>query len=147
MKKVEGCLLCERVEKIKKGEYPYLIQELDECYWLLGEHQYFEGYTILVTKDHHKEMTDLNPEKVHLVFSDLMRAHKVIENLYQPLKMNLCSLGNVVPHIHWHLFPRYKSDPQHLDPVWLRMNEFDQAKIDANEAQIIIKKIQKSMLG
>ena len=92
-------------------------------------------------------MTELNPEKLHSVFRDLIDAQKIIEKVYKPNKMNLSMLGNVVPHVHWHLFPRYENDPHRTDPVWLRMNEFDQAKIDANEAQTIIKKIRQFMLG
>ena len=34
--------------------------------------------------------------------------------IYSPDKINICSLGNQVPHIHWHLIPRYKKDEAFL---------------------------------
>lgn len=44
----------------------------------------------------------------------LMRAvfatDAALRNLLQPLKMNLASLGNLVPHVHWHVIPRFADD-------------------------------------
>jgi diadenosine tetraphosphate (Ap4A) HIT family hydrolase len=37
----------------------------------------------------------------------------------QPDHVNLESLGNVVPHLHWHIVPRYRSDPRWGAPIWL----------------------------
>jgi hypothetical protein len=39
----------------------------------------------------------------------------------RPHKLNYELLGNQVPHLHWHLFPRYLDDPQRLQPVWLEL--------------------------
>jgi diadenosine tetraphosphate (Ap4A) HIT family hydrolase len=36
----------------------------------------------------------------------------------QPLKVNVASLGNVVPHLHWHIIPRYADDAHFPAPVW-----------------------------
>jgi diadenosine tetraphosphate (Ap4A) HIT family hydrolase len=36
----------------------------------------------------------------------------------QPDKINLASLGNVVPHLHWHVIPRFVDDPHFPNPVW-----------------------------
>jgi diadenosine tetraphosphate (Ap4A) HIT family hydrolase len=36
--------------------------------------------------------------------------------------MNYELLGNQVPHLHWHLFPRYRDDPNRLQPVWLALD-------------------------
>jgi diadenosine tetraphosphate (Ap4A) HIT family hydrolase len=35
-----------------------------------------------------------------------------------PDKINLASLGNVVPHLHWHVIPRFADDPHFPNPVW-----------------------------
>jgi diadenosine tetraphosphate (Ap4A) HIT family hydrolase len=50
---------------------------------------------------------------------------KAIEETFNPLKLNYELLGNQVPHLHWHLFPRYKNDPETLMPVWLRLDRAD----------------------
>jgi diadenosine tetraphosphate (Ap4A) HIT family hydrolase len=37
---------------------------------------------------------------------------------FQPRKMNYEALGNGTPHLHWHLIPRYETDPHPGGPVW-----------------------------
>ena len=133
------CSLCERVKLTAAGKYPYLIHEFKHSYLMLGEHQFFRGYCVLVSKGHYKEMTDMPPVIQTEMFQDMMKVSAVLQQVFSPDKMNMCSLGNVVPHVHWHFFPRYKSDPQFKDPPWLRMELFDTAKISTSEAQKIIE--------
>jgi diadenosine tetraphosphate (Ap4A) HIT family hydrolase len=139
------CSLCQRVQLAQAGQYPYLIHEFEHSYLMLGEHQFYPGYCVVVLKDHHKEMTDIpQPMQVEF-FQELMLSSKAIERVMGPKKMNMCSLGNVVPHVHWHFFPRFESDPQFFDPPWLRMKEFDQAQVTPLEAQQTIEKIRLAL--
>jgi diadenosine tetraphosphate (Ap4A) HIT family hydrolase len=55
---------------------------------------------------------------------------QAIEECFHPHKLNYELLGNQVPHLHWHLFPRYANDPDRLRPVWLAL---DRAERDAEE--------------
>lgn len=137
-----SCLLCERVKKIQKNEYPFLIQEFEESYLLLGEHQYYKGYCVLLSKTHYREMTDMPLLKRQKLFEEMMLAHQAIQDVFRPKKMNLSSLGNVVDHIHWHFFPRYENDPNFKNPPWLQMHEFDGAKLSQDEAREVIKMIK-----
>jgi diadenosine tetraphosphate (Ap4A) HIT family hydrolase len=75
----------------------------------------------------------------------MMTSSKAIEEVFKPKKMNMCSLGNVVDHVHWHFFPRYESDTQFFDPPWLRMKEFDGAKITPEQAKLTIEKIRSAL--
>ncbi len=134
-----NCSLCERVNLTAEGKYPFLIHEFPHSYLMLGEHQFFRGYCVLVSKSHHKEMTDM-PSKVQAeMFQEMMKVSAVLQKHFQPAKMNMCSLGNVVPHVHWHFFPRYSNDPQFKDPPWLRMNEFEKAKVTQEEVRELIE--------
>lgn len=138
-----SCPLCNRVELTKIGNYPYLIHEFKHSYLMLGEHQFFQGYSVLVLKDHYREMTDI-PEGVRSeFFHEMMKASKAIESAFKPKKMNMCSLGNVVDHVHWHFFPRYADDPEFFDPPWLRMKQFDSARVTPEQAMENILKIRK----
>ena len=133
-----NCDLCKREDLLNKGEYPYLLHEFKHSWWLLGEHQYYKGYTVLLVKGHYREMTDLPTDIAHELMSELLIAHKSVQDYYSPHKMNLCSLGNVVDHLHWHLFPRYQDDPKLKNPPWLQMQEFDTKKISPSVAEEII---------
>lgn len=129
-----SCALCEREVKLKQGLYPYLIHEFEHSWWLLGEHQYYAGYSVLLLKGHARELTDLPHAQALAVLQELLRAQKAVEMALKPHKMNLCSLGNVVDHVHWHLFPRYLDDPKRENPPWLQMQEFSTKNITAQEA-------------
>jgi diadenosine tetraphosphate (Ap4A) HIT family hydrolase len=43
---------------------------------------------------------------------------EVVHKTFRPRKMNYELLGNVVPHLHWHLLPRYAEDPNPKGPIW-----------------------------
>lgn len=136
------CSLCERVKLTSAGKYPFLIQEFPHSYLMLGEHQFYKGYCVLVSKGHYKEMTDMPPFMQAEMFQEMMKVSSVLQKHFQPQKMNTCSLGNVVPHVHWHFFPRYSDDPQFKDPPWLRMQQFDSAKISTEVARELIEKLR-----
>jgi diadenosine tetraphosphate (Ap4A) HIT family hydrolase len=43
---------------------------------------------------------------------------EILRETLQPAKINLASLGNQVPHLHWHIIPRFTDDAHFPDPVW-----------------------------
>lgn len=137
-----NCSLCDRVTLTQEGKYPYLIHEFPQSYLCLGEHQFFRGYCVLVSKGHFKEMTDMTEKASAELFQEMMTVSRVLQKVFSPDKMNMCSLGNVVPHVHWHFFPRYKDDPEFKNPPWLRMNEFAGANISPEEAREIIEMLK-----
>lgn len=138
-----NCSLCERVNATKEGTYPYLIHEFANSYLMLGEHQFFRGYCVLVSKGHFKEMTDMPPVMQTGMFQEMMTVSAVLQEQFRPAKMNMCSLGNVVPHVHWHFFPRYSDDPQFKDPPWLRMQLFDSARISPEDSRELIETLRR----
>ena len=78
----------------------------------------YPGFCRVILNRHVKEMTDLSvPER-----AETMRVVFVVETalreLLQPEKINLASLGNQVPHLHWHVIPRFSDDTHFPDPVW-----------------------------
>jgi len=67
---------------------------------------------------HIKEMTDL-PIEMRKAFMDTVFAvESAIREVMQPEKINLASLGNVTPHLHWHIIPRYLDDKHFPNPIW-----------------------------
>jgi diadenosine tetraphosphate (Ap4A) HIT family hydrolase len=41
-----------------------------------------------------------------------------LREVLQPRKVNLASLGNMTPHLHWHVIPRFDDDTHYPSPVW-----------------------------
>jgi diadenosine tetraphosphate (Ap4A) HIT family hydrolase len=139
------CLLCDRIKLTAEKKYPYLIKEFKHSFLMLGEHQFFSGYSVLVLKHHYREMTDIPSPMREEFFQEMMDSSRIVSDHFRPKKMNMCSLGNRVDHIHWHFFPRYADDPHFFDPPWLRMHLFDGALITPEEARVIIGQIAQSL--
>lgn len=78
----------------------------------------YRGFCRVIWGAHVKEMTDLaEHERAHLmrvVFS----VEAAVRQTLRPLKVNLASLGNITPHIHWHVIPRFVDDPHFPNSVW-----------------------------
>lgn len=56
------CLICQRIDLIKKGENPYFVKELETGYVVIGDHQYFAGYSLFLAKEHVTELHHLKKE-------------------------------------------------------------------------------------
>jgi diadenosine tetraphosphate (Ap4A) HIT family hydrolase len=77
------------------------------------------GFCRVIWKAHIKEMTDLAPPDRSILMKAVCLVESVIREVMQPEKINLASLGNMVPHLHWHIIPRYADDAQFPAPVWV----------------------------
>ena len=121
---MQACPLCDRIKLIGEGGFSHVIHEFKNSFLVLGDHQYFKGYCVLILKNHVRELHDLTPSVQQELHSELMTSGKAIYDELGPWKMNYSCYGNAVPHIHWHIFPRYESDPDHLVQPWQHMDEF-----------------------
>jgi diadenosine tetraphosphate (Ap4A) HIT family hydrolase len=63
-------------------------------------------------------MTDLAEDERDAVMRAVYAVELALRALIAPDKINLASLGNVVPHLHWHVIPRFRDDPHFPSPVW-----------------------------
>jgi len=99
------------------------IAEMDLCYALLNRDQFFPGYTFVFTKDHVTELFHLDRQVRALVMEEVTSVAAALYNLFKPVKMNYELLGNMVPHMHWHLVPRFSTDPLWPRPIWSEPHE------------------------
>jgi Diadenosine tetraphosphate (Ap4A) hydrolase and other HIT family hydrolases len=85
---------------------------------ILIDDEFYPGFVRLILNNHVKEMSDLSDTDANSVFAALIFIEKTIRQLFNPDKINLASLGNVVPHLHWHIIPRYTTDRHFPNPIW-----------------------------
>ena len=76
------------------------------------------GFCRVILNAHAAEMTDLSIEHRSSLMKAVCVTESVLRELMHPDKINLASLGNVVPHVHWHVIPRWKEDSHFPDPIW-----------------------------
>lgn len=78
----------------------------------------YPGFCRVIYQEHIAEMSDLeNAQRVHLM-ALVWQVEQILRREMQPSKINLASLGNMTPHLHWHVIPRFTDDAHFPQPVW-----------------------------
>jgi diadenosine tetraphosphate (Ap4A) HIT family hydrolase len=78
----------------------------------------YPGFCRVIWNAHVKEMTDLpTADRGHLM-GVVFVVEAALRSLLCPAKINLASLGNVTPHLHWHVIPRWRDDAHFPGPIW-----------------------------
>ncbi|NGM85914.1 HIT family protein [Parapusillimonas sp. SGNA-6] len=79
---------------------------------------HFPGYTRVIWHDHVADMTDLpvahRDELMHIVW----QVEQALRDCLEPDKINLAQFGNMVPHLHWHVIPRWRDDSHFPEAIW-----------------------------
>mgnify|MGYP000853278838 FL=1 len=109
--RVEDCELCQS----PGGE---VIWESELCRVVAVGDPDYPGFCRVILNRHVREMTDLSEQERIRLMHVLFGVEKAIRALYQPDKINLASLGNMTPHLHWHVIPRWHDDRHFPHPVW-----------------------------
>lgn len=90
----------------------------ERCRIILVDDPGYAGFCRVIWQNHVKEMTDLSPAERQELMVVVFVVEEVLREALQPDKINLASLGNQVPHLHWHVIPRFADDAHFPDPVW-----------------------------
>jgi diadenosine tetraphosphate (Ap4A) HIT family hydrolase len=78
----------------------------------------YRGFCRVVWNEHVKELTDLGAADRHVFMEAVFALESVLREALGPEKMNIASLGNLTPHLHWHVIPRFRDDPAFPKPIW-----------------------------
>jgi diadenosine tetraphosphate (Ap4A) HIT family hydrolase len=78
----------------------------------------YPGYCRVILQRHAREMTDLTPDERQQLMRIVLEVESVLRDALAPDKVNLASLGNMVPHVHWHVIPRFRDDRHYPAPIW-----------------------------
>jgi diadenosine tetraphosphate (Ap4A) HIT family hydrolase len=110
-----NCILCKPDLKPEDGE---LIWRGDDCRVILVNDPDLPGFCRVIWNRHVSEMSDLSyGERDHLM-ALVFAVEEAIRHVMHPDKVNLAALGNMVPHIHWHVIPRFKDDAFFPGSAW-----------------------------
>ncbi len=117
------CLICNRIDMIKKGENPYFVKELETGYVVIGDFQHFYGYSLFLCKEHKTELEQLEKRFRDKFLSEMADVAAAVSNAFPCDKMNYELLGMGDGHLHWHLMPRRDGDLEghgynKKGPIW-----------------------------
>jgi len=78
----------------------------------------FPAFYRVVWRAHVAEWSDLALVEQASLIGAVSAVERVLRDALAPTKINLASLGNVVPHLHWHVIARFDWDSRFPAPVW-----------------------------
>ena len=107
----ENCELC-------RNEGGAVLWRSATCRVIRVDDPHYPGFCRVIRQDHVREMTDLPEAEQHAMMRVVFAVERVVRDLFQPDKINLASFGNMVPHVHWHVIPRWSDDRHFPQPVW-----------------------------
>ena len=106
-----NCELCKTT-----GET--LLWRGQHCRVILVKDADYPGFCRVIWNDHIKEMTDLPSQLRAELMDTVFAVESAVREVLQPEKINLASLGNMTPHLHWHIIPRFFHDKHFPNPIW-----------------------------
>jgi diadenosine tetraphosphate (Ap4A) HIT family hydrolase len=95
------------------------------------------GFVRVIANAHAKEMTDLDVAARAHMMGMVFRAEQAVRTVFAPHKMNVASLGNMVPHVHWHVIPRFTDDAFFPQPIWGARQRATPSEVVAARAALI----------
>jgi len=105
------CELCN-------GDGGEILHRAEKFRVVLVDDALYPGFCRVIWNDHIKEMTDLPVADRSTLMAAVCKVESLVRSVMQPEKINLASLGNMTPHLHWHVIPRYADDAHFPSPIW-----------------------------
>ncbi len=130
------------------NEHWDLIARLSISSLYLSKNQTYRGQSQLIFDKRHASRPDqLTREEWDAFSADLFTAQRAITRAARPDHVNIESLGNIVPHLHWHIVPRYRSDPRWGLPIWLTaIDDMIDTPLGAAERRALIEAIRAELI-
>ncbi len=113
-KLADDCWVCQNLRTPEN----LILRETPTTIAKLNPDQLFRGYTFLILKWHEEDLHTLNRRDQKNFLADLTKTSRALKNSLKPDRLNHELLGNAQPHLHWHIIPRYKTDPMWGRPIW-----------------------------
>lgn len=106
-----ACPLCE-------GDGGLLVFRNEDLRIIQASEAGFPAFYRVVWNRHVAEFSDLSPTERQVCMHAVAKVEQVLRSELQPAKINLAALGNMVPHLHWHVIARFDWDSHFPAPVW-----------------------------
>jgi diadenosine tetraphosphate (Ap4A) HIT family hydrolase len=134
-------------ERPETNEHWDKIATLSVSTLYLHKIQTYRGYSLLVFDPRHATtLLELNERERSAFMSDLCRAEQGMGCVLKPDHFNVECLGNQIPHLHWHIIPRYKGDPRWGLPIWMTTeSELPRAELAAIDRAKLIMDLKNAV--
>ena len=120
-----------------------IVAPLSAATLYLSNNQTYRGHCLLILEKHATRPDQLSPAEWSAFSADLHRAVSAITCTVRPDHVNVASLGNLVPHLHWHIVPRYRTDPRWGAPIWSA--DMPDTRLTAAEQRELVKDLRAAL--
>ncbi|MBU3599273.1 HIT family protein [Polynucleobacter sp. 30F-ANTBAC] len=126
-----------------------LLWKNDEMRVIFANEPDYPGFCRVIWNEHVAEMSQLSVDQRARLHHIVMLVEKAIIDVMHPDKVNLAALGNMVPHLHWHIIPRYQLDVCFPGSVWSeKLRPSNQEHLIKQQANtVLLKKKIQDVLG
>ena len=110
---------------------------------VLADEPDWPGLIRVIWNGHVAEMSDLTDPERSKVMTAVNGVERAMRRVLVPEKINLASLGNQVPHVHWHIIPRFSNDSRFPLPIWApRQRTVSESQLSKRRAQATLLREQ-----
>lgn len=102
-----NCFYCNKGEKLESIMIEICKLSVSTLYLL--KNQSYTGRCIVALNSHKRELFNLDKDTLHLFSDDVSQAASAIQKAFNPQKINYAIYGDLVPHLHYHLVPKYEN--------------------------------------
>lgn len=140
----------QRVEDARRNENRTAIARVPSGWVVLGDTQFLRGYSLLIADPIVDSLNAISgPERTRFL-DDMAMLGDVIQSVVGAVRMNYSVLGNSLPLLHAHVFPRFDTEPEDAKrrPVWLYPKETrEQNAFDIERDAPLMKQIHDGLVS
>ena len=107
------------------------ITKFELCQLRLMNNSDFPWVILVPEKNDIVEIMDLKANEFNKLNSEILQVAKIIKSVFNPDKLNVATLGNIVPQMHIHIVARFKNDKLFPKTVW--GHEFNRYSLDKSQ--------------
>lgn len=112
------CIFCDILSGKREGHFIY---EDDLHVSILDKYPIDTGHSLVIPRQHHEKITDMNPKDVGELFSIVPKIANAVLNAtgadaFSLGQNNGRAAKQIIPHVHIHIIPRYN----HKGTVWTK---------------------------
>ena len=134
---MDDCVFCKMIEEKIDRE----IARLPNSLVVLDRDQTYKGKTLVILNRHCEDLSQISEEERNGMFSDMNKVSEAVKSATDADRMNYAMLGNGVPHLHFHVFPRFEGDKNWGDAPW----PSDDKRLSDEEYMELVSKIKEKI--
>ena len=101
----------------------HIIADLPLCKLMLDDNANYPWFILVPRIANIVEITDLKPAQRKQMWFEIEEITQAVQNLFNPDKINIATIGNITPQLHIHIIARFKNDFAWPKPVWGEQNK------------------------